>query len=70
MALENLKSNNILIGKDWNLVVRYHRFYLPHVQQQIENSIYRSSILNWAHRSMDQHTTHKIDHTIYLAIEE
>ena len=27
-------------------------------------------LLNWAHRSMDQHTTHKIDHTIYLVIEE
>ena len=23
-------------------------------------------LLNWAHRSMDQHTTHKIDHTILL----
>ena len=21
-------------------------------------------LLNWAHRSMDKHTTHKIDHTI------
>ena len=27
-------------------------------------------LLNWAHRSVDKHTTHKIDHTIYLAIEE
>ena len=28
------------------------------------------NLLNWAHRSMDKHTTHKIDHIIYLAIEE
>ena len=27
-------------------------------------------VLNWAHISVDQHTTHKIDHTIYSAIEE
>ena len=27
-------------------------------------------LLNWAHRSVDKHTTHKIDHTIYTAIEE
>ena len=28
------------------------------------------NLLNWAHRSVDKHTTHKIDHTIYSAIEE
>ena len=27
-------------------------------------------ILNWAHRYLDKHTTHKIDHTIYSVIEE
>ena len=27
-------------------------------------------ILNWAHRSVDKHTTHMIDHTIYSIIEE
>ena len=26
--------------------------------------------INWAHRSVDKHTTHKIDHTIYSAIKE
>ena len=26
--------------------------------------------INWAHISVDKHTTHKIDHTIYSAIEE
>ena len=30
----------------------------------------RSKTLNWAHRSMDKHTTHMIDHTIYSVIEE
>ena len=29
-----------------------------------------SRILNWAHWSVDKHTTHKIDHTIYSVIEE
>ena len=29
-----------------------------------------SLLLNWAHIFVDQHTTHKIDHTIYSAIEE
>ena len=28
------------------------------------------NVLNWAHRSVDKHTTHKIDHTIYSTIEE
>ena len=27
-------------------------------------------LLNWAHRSVDKHTTHTIDHTIYSTIEE
>ena len=27
-------------------------------------------VLNWAHRSVDKHTTHMIDHTIYSIIEE
>ena len=27
-------------------------------------------LLNWTHRSVEKHTTHKIDHTIYVAIEE
>ena len=27
-------------------------------------------VLNWAHRYVDKHTTHKIDHTIYSAIED
>ena len=31
---------------------------------------YELILLNWAHRSMDQHTTHKIDHTIYSSIKE
>ena len=26
--------------------------------------------INWAHRYVDKHTTHKIDHTMYSAIEE
>ena len=30
----------------------------------------RMPVLNWAHRSVDKHTTHKVDHTIYSAIEE
>ena len=28
------------------------------------------TILNWADRSMDKHTIHKIDHTNYSVIEE
>ena len=28
------------------------------------------TILNWAHRFVDKHTTHMIDHTIYSVIEE
>ena len=38
-----------------------------------ETKVYNNDcvlVLNWAHRSMDQHITHKIDHTIYSAIEE
>ena len=36
----------------------------------IKQNVRGSLVLNWAHRSMDQHTTHKIDHIIYSVIEE
>ena len=29
-----------------------------------------NALLNWAHRSVEKHTTHMIDHTIYSVIEE
>ena len=38
-------------------------------EEDILRSHYIGSI-NWAHRSVDKHTTHKIDLTIYSAIEE
>ena len=34
IELENLKANRIPIGKDWLLVVRYHKLYLPLQQHQ------------------------------------
>ena len=29
LALQNLKDNSIAVGKNWYLIVRYHKIYLP-----------------------------------------
>ena len=41
-----------------------------HNEKSILTKSMLNLVLNWAHRSMDQHTNHKIDHTIYSTIEE
>ena len=40
------------------------------VKRKYRVGMQTKEVLNWAHRSVDKHTTHKVDHTIYSVIEE
>ena len=39
LALQNLKDNIIVMGKYWQLIVRYHKIYLPYQYKYYQYSI-------------------------------
>ena len=73
-SLQNSYNPN---GSQWFLLEKwwYNTTHITSIHMTPFEAVYGQNpphyyLLNWAHRSVDKHTTHKIDHTIYSLIEE